>query len=257
MKNNPTSFDPGSQPAATQGPIRKPVWLLVALIALCAVALIVFNAPFGTDHPVRPTSEAGKAPKSGGSNRGAERGSPDSVALRAPSPDLTLPKVPPPIDARDLVRSLSEIRVQPGELTPEKADKWRENILMLINQGTEAVPAVEDFLQSNVDQRFDTGSGTNLLGEPTLRIALIKVLLDIPAPANVELQGKLLRTTNDPDEIALLARQLELQEPGKFREASIKAASAALVRVGKGGFPSRYTTQLVELLQELQAAGAK
>jgi len=41
--------------------------------------------------------------------------------------------------------------------------------------------------------RFDSGPGTNLLQEPTLRIAFIEVLFNIPSPDNVDLQEQLLQ----------------------------------------------------------------
>jgi hypothetical protein len=258
MKNNPTGFARDKQPAIEQGPARKWVLVLATLIALGAVALIPFIAFPGRNQPVPSPNKASPITKAVESRRAAERDSPASIAFSAESrksaPQL---EAAPSLDARGLVRSLSEISVQPGDLTPEKADEWQHRLVMLIDRGTEALPALQEFLESNVDRKFNSGPGTNLLGEPTLRIAFLKVLSDIPAPANVELEEKLLRTATDPDEIALLARQLELQEPGKHREAIIKAASTALVRVSKGGFPLRYSTQLVELLQEYQPSGAK
>jgi hypothetical protein len=86
-------------------------------------------------------------------------------------------------------------------------------------------------------------------GSPTLRIAFLKVLFNIPAPENVELQEQVLRTTTDPDEIALLARQLRLQEPGKHRELIIETARAALARARNGQLPGRDTSALVEVLE--------
>jgi hypothetical protein len=66
------------------------------------------------------------------------------------------------------------------------------------------------------------------LGEPTLRIALLKVLFDIPTPDNVQLQEKVLQSATDPREIAVLAKQLEQQEPGEHYRSIIQAAKRGL-----------------------------
>jgi hypothetical protein len=81
-----------------------------------------------------------------------------------------------------------------------------------------------------------------------LRIAFLKVLFDIPGPANVELQARVLKTATDPAEIALIARQLEQQEPGKHEGMIIEAAREALEIARNGELPGRDTRPLVELL---------
>ena len=120
--------------------------------------------------------------------------------------------------ARELVKRLSEVEMQPGGVTPESAAKWNKDLESLVEQGTAAIAPLDEFFQSKVDVRFDTGS-TNMLGEPTLRIAFIEVLFNVPAPDNVNLQEQLLQNTSDPAEVALLARQLEAQEPGKYQDS--------------------------------------
>ena len=137
-----------------------------------------------------------------------------------------------------------------GELTPEMADQWKRNLEELIEQGKAAVPILEEFFQANGDIRFDSIAGGNLLDEPTLRIAFLKVLFDIPTPDNVELQERVLQTTTDPNEIALLARQLELQEPGAHRDVIIQAANTALQLANNGGSSSGDASQLTKLLAD-------
>lgn len=135
---------------------------------------------------------------------------------------------------RQLVQILGEVNTQPGELTPEKADQWKKHLEQVIEQGRSAVPALEQYFDSNANVRFDTGESGDLLGEPTLRIALLKVLFDIPTPDNVQLQEKVLQNTTDPAEITLLARQLEAQEPGEHYRSIIQAARRALQDSNKG-----------------------
>lgn len=156
-----------------------------------------------------------------------------------------------------MVKSLAEIDARPGALTPERAAAWQRDLLELLNHGKDAVPALAEFFQKNQDVRFDSEPDANLLGEPTLRIALIKSLFDIPAPDNVQLQEQVLRTTADPAEIALLARQLEMQEPGKHRDAIMTAATAALGAARTGNAPARDTSLMIKLLKEFDDPDAK
>jgi hypothetical protein len=265
MKNNRTSSRPERQPGPAQTPIRKSVLILTTMMALVTVALVVFFSPHRQEPSTDPAGEAGYVPESvtnGGST--SERG-PSIRRIRSQQgPQLDVaplasnsPEPRPPVDASELVKRLNEINLQPGELTPDKANEWKQDLVELIEQGRAAVPALREFFQRNEDLRFDANSGTNLLGESTLRTAFMKVLFDIPAPENVELQIEVLRNTTDPDEIALLARQLELQEPGEHREAILNAASAALERARNGELPGRDTDQLVKLIKSHRTGGTK
>jgi len=143
--------------------------------------------------------------------------------------------------------------MQPGGVTPETAAKWHHDLEALIEQGTAAVPPLREFFQSRADVRFDSGPGTNLLQEPTLRIAFIEVLFNIPAPENVDLQAQLLRDTKDPDEVALLSRQLESQEPGKYSDLIVWAAQTSLRQVRAGQWPGRKTDALLKVLGKYES----
>jgi len=250
MNNNPTSFEPEKQPAASPGPVRKSVLILTAIIALGAVALIVVaskhakpgehtsdgagveNKPVSELPDTKPVAESVASPTA-----------PTTAATPLPDPDRAL-------IARQLIKSLSEINLQPGELTPEKADKWKQDLEQLIEQGSATVPPLREFFQSHADMRFDSGSGTNLLGEPSLRIAFMKVLFDVPTPDNVDLQEEVLRTTTDPAEVALLARQMEAQEPGKYRDLIISTAQESLTQAKSGRWPGQNTGPLIKILKQ-------
>jgi len=148
---------------------------------------------------------------------------------------------------KELLKVLGEI--QPDDLTKEKADRWKQHLEQVIEEGRAAVPVLEEYFDSNENVRFETASGANLLGESTLRIALIKVLFDIPTPDNVALQEKVLQTTTDPEEIALLARQLEQQEPGEHYHSIIQAARRGLQESRNGQLAHHDTASLVSILE--------
>lgn len=76
------------------------------------------------------------------------------------------------------------------------------------------------------------------------------MLFNIPAPDNVSLQEEVLRTTYDPDEVALLARQLEAQEPGKYRDLIVSTARVSLAQIKGGLWPGRDPVPLLRILKQ-------
>jgi hypothetical protein len=224
----------------------------LGLVTLLLIAFQQMRGTFTRD-PVSSSAENRRAAGSSVSTNSVSTPPTNgSGIVRPPSksdqePVITPSSAEPPTLASQLVESLAEIDVRPGALTPEKAAAWQQNMAELLNEGRAAVPALAEFFQKNIDVRFDAGPEKNLLGEPTLRIAFLKLLFDIPDPENVELQAQVLQTAVDPDEIVLIARQLELQEPGKHRDAIIGAAKRALENAESA---NRDTPPLLTLLKQ-------
>jgi hypothetical protein len=248
-RNNLAASETERRSATLRASVRRPFLILVALVGLSAIGVMVLvsiHRPL--DAKVRTTNPGSQI---------EPISKPSALALTSSDGVLSKPVVPnfersassePTDKSLQLVRALTEVSLQPGELTTEKADQWKQTLEQLIEQGKAAVPALEEFFQSNGDVRLDSIPGGNLLDEPTLRIAFLKVLFDLPTPDNVELQERVLRTTKDPAEITLLARQLELQEPGEYRETIIQAASAVLAQNGQ--LPDRDAAPIIKLLAD-------
>ena len=260
-----TSSGTKRQHGKSERPARNWALILIPIIGLGIVALLVVASRRerlnSNDYSAKSAAEVGQVMKSSGASGVAPdqvpiRSSLDRVPSRSASLSVVVPSESESAYTRQLVKSLSEVKLQ-GELTPEKAVRWQRNLEELIEQGTAAVAVLQEFFQRNEDVRFDSGSGANLLGEPTLRIAFLKVLFDIPTPENVELQEQVLRTSTDPDEIALLARQLDLQEPGTYREVIVEATKAALERAKSGELGGRDTSSLVKVLEQYGNIGVK
>jgi len=253
---NPADSQPEARPASSSEPVRRSFLIVIGLVGLAVISIaLVVSTHRRLNSKVHSTSSA---PDAGFvANSAAPAG---DIALGrvpsklAPPAEATLPELEPAEKAAHLVKTLSEVSLQ---LTPEKADQWKRNLEQLIEQGRAAIPALEDFLERNEDLRFDSAPGANLLGEPTLRIAFLKVLFDIPAPDNVQLEERVLQTTKDPAEIALLARQLELQEPGDYRRLIIQTASGTLQMAKNGELPGRDASPLVKLLEGYGIASVK
>jgi len=240
------NVEPQRLPPASRQPIRKPVLIFTTMIGLGTVALLMVFLRQGRlkDSTANPVTEEKQAPRL---SEASESGR-DGASSPSDSPAVVeFPKADASRHARYLIKDLSEVNPQPGELTPEKAEQWRRKLLELLGQGRAALPVLQEFFQKNKDVKFDSASA--LLGEPTLRIALLKVLFDLPTPGNVELEEQVLRNTTDPDEIVVLARQLRLQEPGKHQQLIIETTRAALVRARSGQSSGRDTKALAEVLE--------
>jgi hypothetical protein len=249
MNNTPISPSPERPPLAGQRAVRKSVLLLSAAAGLVAIAVVFVASKHRIVDQPPAISPAQNNPVPG--TREATPAAQESIPSAS---RLSVETIPTNADraavARELVKRLSEVEMQPGGVTPESAAKWQRDLESLIEQGTAAVPPLQQFFQSRVDVRFDSGPGTNLLHESTLRMALIEVLLNVPSPDNVDLQEQLLHDTTDPDEVALLARQLEAQDPGKYRDLIVWAAQTSLQQARNGQWQGRKTEPLLKVLNK-------
>jgi hypothetical protein len=255
------------QPVTSKGSARISVLFPAVVIALGAVILTVVASRPGMRDAEAPTADFAASdeltPAATGADAVAQETKSKRPSVEQVSPTLVQPALAAPSEAerqatsKQLLKGLREVNLRPGELTAEQARKWRQDLLALVDQGQPAYPVLREFFQTNADLKFDSGSAAKVLGEPTLRIAILKVLFDMPGPGNVELQAEVLRNTTDPQEIALLASQLEQQEPGKHRDAILQAAKAALEKTQKGELPGRNPAPLVKVLKQFGDAGPK
>jgi hypothetical protein len=178
-------------------------------------------------------------------NRIAEATTParDSSALPArdiptvppaqPPPDPpadSTPVSPAPADAAQLVAALQEIGPKaPGvPITPEQADKFKQDLAGLVRQGPAAVPAIRDFLARNIDSDFAKFEGGDLLGFSSLRASLFDALEQIGGPDGQAAMVQALKTTAVPAEILELAKDLEGQAPGQYNDEIVNAAREAV-----------------------------
>ena len=172
-----------------------------------------------------------------------------------------MPPVPPQPQpaspfARQLVNSLVQLNLTNGPLTPEKLAAWQQAFQQLTNAGPAAISAIREFLQTKQDANFDPLGGAATVGEHSLRLAMLDALATIGGPEAIALSADTLRSTNNPREIAALARNLEQLSPGDYRTAAIDAARAALADAISGKLPGTDIAPLFTLLQQYAGAEA-
>lgn len=151
---------------------------------------------------------------------------------------------------RQLIAAMSQLDLSGGVLTREQAEYWKQNLRQLIQQGGDAVPAIREFLEKNLDIDFGAVKDGRLTGYGTLRTALIDALQSIGGPQSIEASLQTLQTTADPFEIALLGKYLQQQAPGKYLENALNAAREVLAQAATPGWDSRRDLNpLFEFLQ--------
>jgi hypothetical protein len=134
-----------------------------------------------------------------------------------------------------------------GAVTPESAAAWKELMHQTVALGSEAVPAIREFLGKNED--YDLGSGSRqLLGYDSARAAMFDALMQIGGAEAEEALTGTLAAALDPREIAMLARNLETMSPGQHADAAVEAARQALAAAGRGEMADRDVAPAFEVL---------
>ena len=224
------------------------------------------HSPTAPDPTIQPAAE--QPPESAG----VVRPSPEDSELRALSPSqLTNVARPPaivqaanrsargsaPAPARievpaytsQLIANLTNIDFTHGPITTAQAEQWKQSLQTLTGQGAAAVPAIRDFLELNQDFNFAAIPGGELMGQTSVRAALINALQQIGGPEATAQMLQTLQQTTVPSEIELIAHHLEQLAPGQYRQEAINAVNDVLAMASKGQLPGWDVGSLFKVLQ--------
>ena len=207
----------------------------------------------GSAHgPAQPGDEAPRSDVAGAARSapapGSSGGIPIASPLTAPTEPL-LPRTEPTPFTRQLVAGLTQLDLRGGAVTPQQSAQWKQNLQQLVQQGAAGVPAIREFLEKNLDLRFDGVAGGNVNGYSSLRAGLFDALQQIGGPEALAVTREVLGTTADPVEIALLARNLEQQAPGQYRLEALNAARMTLEQAAQSNVNGRDMSPLFQVFQ--------
>jgi HEAT repeat protein len=175
---------------------------------------------------------------------------PSAARPTQPARVISLPPATPAV--RQLVGNL--LNLQAGTWNEEQVVAWRQNFQQLVKQGSDAVPAIAEFLSKNSDIDFGAG-GKLVLGYRSARAAMIDALSQIGGPvAELALTG-VLQSSAEPRELAVIAQNLEKLNPGVHQQEALDAARQALEMVAQGGLQNRDAAPLFEILQQYGGPG--
>jgi hypothetical protein len=176
---------------------------------------------------------------------------PATAPAPAPTPETKAPVTGP---AKDLVTSLASLDPKKGPITKEQAEKFKADLKALVAQGKDAVPAIREFLERNVELSYANAGGESL-GYKSLRSSLIDALAQIGGPdATTALLGT-LNTTALPGEIAQLAKALEQVAPGQYSGDVLNAARQTLELAMGGGLGKEDAGPLFDIISKAAANG--
>jgi len=235
----------------------KLLWLIFSGVGAAA---LVIGYYFVGRPPISPSSAARRQ-----SEPSASTGQPatpdDEPRERSALERARFPQLPPVINAtsrpapaaapaparseptlytRQLVSGLTNLDFSHGPITQEQADKWKQTLQALTAQGPAGVPAIREFLAKNYELNFSAINGAELLGQTSLRSALIDALAQIGGAEATAVLVQTLQTTTLPSEIALLAQHLEQMAPGQYRQETLSAVSQVLAMAGRGQLPAEW-----------------
>jgi hypothetical protein len=155
-------------------------------------------------------------------------------------------------------QSPDEILARLARLNPQTSEESRNHVLrqvvynlqLLASIGDEALPVIHEFLKQNRDMDYSVdvlnaagervGSAaasawasrnvalTDFLVPPSLRLGLIDVLDQIGGEKAQGILAEVLDTTGRGVEVAHIARVLQREAPGKYRDNALKAAKELL-----------------------------
>src|SRR5881396_567750 len=171
---------------------------------------------------------------------------PARTSATAPAtPPVAWPEPSP--HSRQLVNSLARLDLPGGTMTPEEAAAWTQNLQQLVQRGSDAVPAILEFLKQDKD--LDFGSGlSQTLGYGSVRRAMFDALAQIGGPEAVQAARETLQNSADPREIALLAQTLDKLAPEEYRQEAVQAAREALGMAANGKLQGADVAPLFEVL---------
>jgi hypothetical protein len=129
---------------------------------------------------------------------------------------------------------------------------WKQNLQEIVQQGTNSIPAIREFLSRNTDVNFND-SVSQTLGYGSVRTALFDALTQIGGPQAVDTLSNNLQTSTDPREIANLAKNLDKLEPGQHQQDALEAARQALDAAMASKSPS--ASDVAPLFEVLQKYG--
>lgn len=156
--------------------------------------------------------------------------------------------------ARRIVADLSSLNLTNAPLTADQAAWFKEKLAGLSALGSNALPAIADFLGRNVDLYFDAVGSAELAGVPSLRVALFEVAGKLRGPDAVALLKTTVQATADPVELATLAKLLDRAEPGKHHATFLAAARETLALAASASWDGRDVAPLFEMLKEFGGA---
>jgi hypothetical protein len=243
MSNTTQRSNPAGRANAAE-PARMSVVLPVLMAGILAIGGVigywVLKGHAPAPQPESSAQESGQTP--------AATTPASSEPSTIPNPAATAERVPAVVAKRRPVQTPREPAVPPAQLTAtlsqidlkqpitaEQAGQWKQTLQQLVQQGSAAVPAIQDFLTQNHDASATAADVAGQLGYPSLRAGLIDALAQIGGPDGAAAMLQVLQASTVPADLPLLAKDLEAQAPGQYQQQILDATRQQLSMAMQGG----------------------
>jgi hypothetical protein len=253
----------GQAPEPARTSVAFPVLVLAILAIGGAIGYWALKKP-------APTSQPGSAPQVNEQPPATQPARPiaaPSATPITPNPSATseLPPAPPvPVQAPvepvappgRLMATLGQVDLK-QPLSADQAERWKQSLRQLVQQGSASVPAIQEFLTQNHDASASAAEVAGQLGYPSLRAGLIDALAQIGGPDGAAAMLQVLQSSTVPADLPLLAKDLEQQAPGQYQQQILDAARQQLSLAAQGGMGDNpQVGPLFQLLASEAANGA-
>jgi hypothetical protein len=230
MKGIPNSSRSQNTPAKPE-PTRGGIVSGAVLIAIVIIGVLLAFKSSKSGQPVSVASVPELKPHLAAKAVLPRMDFPPPAPVTTPLPAAPVEPVaaqPEPRTPAQLMDELMELSGSPGPITKEQAERFKQIMAELLRQGAASVPAIQDALNKNANADYVEMSGGDQLGYSSLRAALIDTLRQIGGPEAEATMVQTLQTTAVPAEVLELAKDLEQQAPGVYRDQILSAAHEAL-----------------------------
>jgi hypothetical protein len=176
-----------------------------------------------------------------------------TLALKTAKPEPTAP----PTTARtpqQLIAELLEISAIDGPITADKGEKFKRNLEELIKQGAASIPAIRELLDKKIEYDFADVSGAEQIGYASLRASMIDALKQIGGPEAQEAMVQVLQTSALPSELLEIAKNLDQDAPGQYRDQILNAARESLAIAATNQYANVELGPAFRILQNYGAA---
>ena len=143
-----------------------------------------------------------------------------------------------------------------GPISPDDAEKWKDCLKQLVQQGPSSVTAIREYLAQNQDVSYAGVAGANQLGYSSLRSGLLSALGQIGGPESIAAMLQTLQTSVFPSDIAALAVTLDQQAPGHYQGEILSAVRAQLALAAQDQLGNANVGPLFQLLAGAATSGA-
>jgi hypothetical protein len=230
MKGIPNSSRSQNTPAKPE-PTRGGLVSGAVLIAIVIIGVLLAFKSSKSGQPVPVASAPELKPHPAIKSMPPRMDFPPPAPVTTPLPEAPVEPVaaqPEPRTPAQLMDELMELSGSPGPITKEQAERFKQVLAELVRQGETAVPAIQAYLDKNLDSDYAKLDGGDQLSYSSLRASLLDTLKQIGGPEAQSAMVEVLQTTAVPAEVLELAKDLEQQAPGQYRDQILNAAHEAL-----------------------------